>query len=35
MKLYKERQKSNPAVGKIRYLWNCSRPKFFHQIYSV
>jgi len=24
--------KSNP-LGKIRYLWNCSR--FFHQIYSV
>jgi len=25
-------KKSNP-LGKIRYLWNCSR--FFHQVYSI
>jgi len=29
---YRARQKSKP-LGKIRYLWNCSRPRFFLQIY--
>jgi len=29
------RAKNNNALGKIRYVWNCSKCKFFNQIHSV
>ena len=31
--LYRARQKKSNPLGKILYLWNCSR--FFHQIYGI
>jgi len=33
LQLYTGRAKKRNPLGKIRYLWNCS--KFFHRIYSI